>query len=502
MDEKFALPAAGPDNCAKNPALPAKKYDITGRDRLLLPLTLAACTLAADSIILHDWGLGVTLTVLAWYALLDLRLGWGRLTAGSGKCLLTANVLLALWYALGSGWYFRLWNFGALLLLLPLHAAGCSAETHLPWQRPGMLGERFRLTISGLFRDLGAGFAALGSFGRKRWDLRRAAGVLFGCAGALALLAILIPVLLRADALFAHEMSALFTWELPELRFPQALGVGLVLTPFAFSLLWRLAYPREGKAAPQARQPRLPAAVFLLSLLALDGLYLLFLGVQSAGLFGGPGYLASRGLSYADWARSGFFQMVRVTVVNLSVLLGAVTWTKRERGFPAIRVAAAVLTGESFLLLGSAAWRMSLYVSAYGLSFKRCMTYWGMAVMAALFAFAAGKLAKPERSFCRLAFPFLLGAWLLIAYLPVDALVARDQVRRGSGDVEYLLYDLSYDSLAFLSGEGERVLAAGDGSSRSVEERIAERRAQAAGECRRWESWNLSAYLASRGGTE
>ena len=119
MDEKFALPAAGPDNCAKNPALPAKKYDITGRDRLLLPLTLAACTLAADSIILHDWGLGVTLTVLAWYALLDLRLGWGRLTAGSGKCLLTANVLLALWYALGSGWYFRLWNFGALLLLLP-----------------------------------------------------------------------------------------------------------------------------------------------------------------------------------------------------------------------------------------------------------------------------------------------------------------------------------------------------------------------------------------------
>ena len=165
-------------------------------------------------------------------------------------------------------------------------------------------------------------------------------------------------------------------------------------------------------------------------------------------------------------------------------------------------MAAAVLTGESFLLLGSAAWRMSLYVSAYGLSFKRCMTYWGMAVMAALFAFAAGKLAKPERSFCRLAFPFLLGAWLLIAYLPVDAVVARDQVRRGSGDVEYLLYDLSYDSLAFLSGEGERVLAAGDGSSRSVEELIAERRAQAAGECRRWESWNLSAYLASRGGTE
>ena len=349
-----------------------------------------------------------------------------------------------------------------------------------------------------------AGFAALGSFRpRGRWDLRRASGILFGCAGALALLAILVPALLRADALFAHEMAGLFTWELPELRFPTALGIGLVLTPFACSLLWRLAHPRAGKAAEAEREPRLPAAVFLVSLVTLDGLYALFLGVQSAGLFGGPAYLAERGLGYAEWARSGFFQMVRVTVVNLSVLLGAVSWTKRERGFGAIRIAAAVLTGESLLLLGSAAWRMSLYVSAYGLSFKRCMTYWGMAVMAALFAFAAGKLAKPERSFCRLAFPFLFAAWLVIAYLPVDAAVARDQVRRGSGDAEYLLYGLSYDALGYLDGGSGRIVSVeGGGSFRRLGELVAERRAQAAGECGRWESWSLSAYLASRGGVE
>ena len=504
MDEKFSLPAAGSGQCTQNPAIMGKKYEATGRDRLLLPLTLAGCTLAADSLLLHDWGLGVTLTVLAWYALLGLRLGWGKLTAGSGKWLLLGNLLLGLWYALGSGWYFRLWNFGALLVLLPLHAVGCSAEARLPWQRPAMLRERFCLFLAGLFGDLGAGFAALGSFRpRGRWDLRRASGILFGCAGALALLAILVPALLRADALFAHEMAGLFTWELPELRFPTALGIGLVLTPFACSLLWRLAHPRAGKAAEAEREPRLPAAVFLVSLVTLDGLYALFLGVQSAGLFGGPAYLAERGLGYAEWARSGFFQMVRVTVVNLSVLLGAVSWTKRERGFGAIRIAAAVLTGESLLLLGGAAWRMSLYVSAYGLSFKRCMTYWGMAVMAALFAFAAGKLAKPERSFCRLAFPFLFAAWLVIAYLPVDAAVARDQVRRGSGDAEYLLYGLSYDALGYLDGGSGRIVSVeGGGSFRRLGELVAERRAQAAGECGRWESWNLSAYLASRGGAE
>ena len=58
-----------------------------------------------------------------------------------------------------------------------------------------------------------------------------------------------------------------------------------MLTPFACSLLWRLAHPREGKAAEE-RAPWLPPAVLLVSLVALDGLYALFLGVQSAGLFG------------------------------------------------------------------------------------------------------------------------------------------------------------------------------------------------------------------------
>ena len=57
-------------------------------------------------------------------------------------------------------------------------------------------------------------------------------------------------------------------------------------------------------------------------LAAVAALYLLFLGVQSAGLFGGAEYLAQKGLSYAEWARSGFFQMVGVTVVNLTLLLG------------------------------------------------------------------------------------------------------------------------------------------------------------------------------------
>ena len=73
---------------------------------------------------------------------------------------------------------------------------------------------------------------------------------------------------------------------------------------------------------------------------------------------------------------------------------------------------------------------MTLYVDAYGLSFKRCMTYWGMGMMAAFLLAAAWKVRRPDFRFCRVAFPLALAGWLVINCVPVDYLVAKDQVDR------------------------------------------------------------------------
>jgi len=247
-------------------------------------------------------------------------------------------------------------------------------------------------------------------------------------------------------------------------------------------------------------------------LAAVAALYLLFLGVQSAGLFGGAEYLAQKGLSYAEWARSGFFQMVGVTVVNLTLLLAAVQWSRREGGaWRAVRLLSALLTAESLLLLLSAAWRMTLYVDVYGLSFKRCMTYWGMGMMAAFLLAAAWKVRRPDFRFCRVVFPLALAGWLVINCVPVDYLVAKDQVDRylsgesGVLDAEYLLYDLSYDTLSQLERlDGDMVCTAyGDwdaiGTAR-LSILLEQRRQEARTDCADWRTWSLSAWLASRGG--
>ncbi|MCI2059134.1 MAG: DUF4173 domain-containing protein [Oscillibacter sp.] len=506
-DAKNALPEAGLVKCAENPE---KITESSGKNRMLLAATLAVCILAVDTVLFSSPGLGVTVTVLAWYALTAAALGPGCFRRGEGQFLLAVNVLLAASFTVQSNWYFRIWNLEALAVLVPIHLFALAGTARRPWWDPSMLWERAGLLFRGLFGSLGAAGAA--AAGKKRRGKRIWAGAL-GILGAAVLVGILLPVLASADALFASVTQSFLDFcraHLTEGLIRVLLGLGL--TPFAFGLLWSLRYPREREAKPERPKKTADALPFLILLAALDLLYLLFLAVQGAGLAGGAAYLARRGISYADWARSGFFQMVGVTAVNLTVTLAALHWSARKNGGRgALRPLATLLTAESLALLASAAWRMSLYVHAYGLSFKRAMTYWGMAMMGIFLAAALAAVWRPTFRFCRTAFLAALIGWAAVSCVPVSAMVARDSVSRyldgrsAAVDVAYLTAgDLGFGALGPLSkldtGKESRVYVPGGVMGQAQFRLLLEEgRQRAAAECRSWESWNLSAYLASRG---
>ena len=502
-EQEKALQAEG----AAKPAQPAAKiYVIDSRERLLVPLTFGFCLLLVNTLLTCGSGLGWASAVCAWYVLVAVCKGWRLTATGESRFLLGTNLALALVsLALGSNGFFRVWNTLALMALLPIHAIGLSGGQFLPWWRPAMLWERFRLLLAGLFGRLGAVTAAL--LPRQPGGSRRVLPLAAGTVGALALLGVLVPVLASADALFAAATADLrafvkehFTSTLWKLIW------ALILAPFVFSLLYFLRRPTPLSPSRERPERTVDGLAFAVMLAAIVVLYALFLAVQSAGLFGGEAYLASRGLSYAQWARSGFFQMVGVTVVNLTVLLVSVSFSRRDgRCFTVVRLLGAALTAQSVLLLASAAWRMTLYVSAYGLSFKRVMTYWGMVMMALFFLAAAWKLAKPDFCFFRAAVPVALAGWLVINCVPADYLVARDQVDRylsgetASMDVEYLLYDLSYDTLSQLNRLDKGQLVQVPAGQFTLDYLLDLERQEAREVCADWRSWNLSACLAAMG---
>ena len=498
--ETLAVPASTP----KAPARPA--WEVGGRERALLLLCLGLGLLAADLLLSvgNNWlGLGVPAGTAAWYAVLLWYVGPKRLAETRSRLFFAAILLLALTFPLFSNGWLRFWNLGFLLALLTIHAFQLSGAPSRPWYVPSMLWERFRLLMDGLFGRLGALGAVLN--GLRSASARRGVMAALGALITLPLVLVAAGLLSRADLLFERLASGVLEFICQHLDLAAAKVVlGLLAAPFLFSLLYALGRPRplmEKKNAGCGME--LDRVVPVMVLAGLDALYLLFAGVQSAALFGGPAYLERMGISYAEYARTGFFQLAFITALNLTVLLVLLQWTRRQgRGWRLIQVLSYLLAALSGVILVSAVWRMTLYVAAYGLSVKRALTYWGMAMMALLLAAACRKVARAEFRFFRFAAVAVLAGWLVLNYMSVDSLTARYNVARfQAGQLETVdlnyLSNLPYEALPALEGM-DGSIPLNEWAEFTLEQRLTDRRAQAAAECGRWETWSLPAWLAAR----
>jgi hypothetical protein len=89
-----------------------------------------------------------------------------------------------------------------------------------------------------------------------------------------------------------------------------------------------------------------------------------FVGLQLAYLFGGLDTMAAAGLTYADYARRGYFELVAAACLAGGVIVG-LDLNLRRRTLPYLALA-VVLVGLTIVMLASAALRLGLYQQAYG----------------------------------------------------------------------------------------------------------------------------------------
>lgn len=485
-------------------AAPKRIYEIDGRDRLLLPMVLALGILCADLLVFSLWNtpaLGITLLAAAWYAVYFWYAGAKQVFATrAGLLLFCAAALTALTFSLFSNPWLRAWNLLALPLLIILQVWEGSAATRAPCTVPAMAAERIVLAFGGLFGSAAAAGQAAASL--KIRCGKRGLWILAGTLTASVLIAILLPLLSSADAFFQYVTSGASAWlALHVPGWVLRIVLGLCAVPFLFSLFYTLRRPRprtvQGGYTPRGLTVDPIAPMIVLA--ALSMFYLFFLAVQFTALFGGERYLADAGISYAEYARSGFFQMVFAAVLNLSILLLCL-WLCPAQGWGGrlVRILASLLVGLSAVLLVSAVWRMTLYVLAYGLSFKRLLTYWGMAVLAVLFAAALLAVWRTGFSFFRVLLVVVIVGWIALNFMNPDFTVAQYNVSLSlrspltQVDVDYMARQLSYDALPALEQ-----LADARPEHSGCRRMIATRRSQARTDAERWESWSLSAQLAA-----
>jgi hypothetical protein len=181
----------------------------------------------------------------------------------------------------------------------------------------------------------------------------------------------------------------------------------------------------------------------------LDLLFLGFVLVQLRYLFGGGAVVVERThLTYAQYARHGFFELVAVAALVLPLLLGA-DWLVQRRA-RIVRVLSLVLVALVFVVMVSALQRMRLYRREYGLTELRFYTTGFMIWLAVVFAWLSLTVLRGRRrSFAAGALVSGFAAILVVNVINPDALIERTNLDRPRADIAYLT-SLSDDAVPTL----------------------------------------------------
>ena len=316
-------------------------------------------------------------------------------------------------------------------------------------------------------------------------SIRQVARIGWAVLVAVVLLVVFGELFATADPVFARLLPHIDLSELPVRIVLGGIAAG---TAALVAHLTTTPPPGASFTARRARPARL--VEWLVPVGALAVFVWLFVLVQLGGLVGGTrAVLASTGLTYAQYARQGFGQLLTATALTLVVV--AVAARRAPRVTPAERVATSATLGllcvGTLGVVASALRRMDLYVGAFGLTSLRVMATWAELVLGVVLVLVLLAGVRWRATWLpRAVVGTLVVAVLGLAVWNPDAQI----VRYDASASETVDLDLAY--LGTLSADAVPAAAALSEPARSCLLATLPRE-----EPESWTSWNLSRARAA-----
>ena len=264
--------------------------------------------------------------------------------------------------------------------------------------------------------------------------LRQVRAVALGATLAFPLLVVFGGLFSSADAVFHDVVADVFAIDFGAVLGHIALfGIFAALT--AGYLRGALLRPAPSHALAESDSKLSLGIIPVATALGLvDLLFLFFVVIQLRYLFGGVELIAAAtGLTYAEYARRGFFELVTASGLVLPLLAGAdwVVRTESREHQRTVHQLAIVLLLLLAVVMASALARMRLYVGAFGLSEIRLYSTAFMLYLAGVFAWFAWTTLRGQRR--RFAFGALVQGFAVLGVLHLinpDALIVRTNLAR------------------------------------------------------------------------
>ena len=272
--------------------------------------------------------------------------------------------------------------------------------------------------------------------------------VWLGILIAIPLLIVILALLASADVVFKNILFH-FSWNFMPKR---PIWFIILFVVGIFGSHGMLAY-LSGKVMNEVKEKEKKwepvVGITFLSILTI--VYLVFSVIQISYLFLGEFTLPS-GVTYAEYARSGFFQLLFVCLINLATILICISFFREQK---ALKIILTIFSACTYIMLASSAMRMILYIEAYQLTFLRLIVLWALVVIAISLIYCLITIYKPDfRLFSCITITVTV-CYLVLSFARPDYVIAKYNLVSGKekADLSYL-FSLSSDAVAAMDEEG------------------------------------------------
>ncbi|TYS18694.1 DUF4173 domain-containing protein [Rossellomorea vietnamensis] len=376
------------------------------RNFLLIACCVAVGILAEWLLVDHTFGLNVVLFATLYYCLFYWQMKGKRLMNRKIGFLLMFSILFL---ALN---YFLYWNIVLYLLnliilpgLIIVHCVLITRKKRVDWNSFGFIGYMFTFTCQWIAFAISRLLVPKKIFASRMQvqSYRTLKMIVLGIFISLPLVFFTGLLLMSADSHFAQLVELLplqmldfsIGDELARLAF--ILIVSLLLYSFV-----RILRRNHTSYSTQKRdnEVKWEGIIVITVLISLNGLYALFTFVQFQYFFSDT--LIS-GLTYADYARRGFFELIVVTLINWTIVVAVIkTMDMKSKKMNAIiNALLSLLVGMSGIMLYSAGMRLTLYEEAYGFTMARILAHAFMVWIGVILTFTFIKIWYKSLSLSR-----------------------------------------------------------------------------------------------------
>ena len=184
----------------------------------------------------------------------------------------------------------------------------------------------------------------------------------------------------------------------------------------------------------------------------LAGIYVFYSMIQILFLFLRLESGLPEDVTYSQYANSGFWQLLAVSLINFVMVLICMSIFKENR---ILKILLLVISACTCIMTFSAAYRMILYVEVYHLSFLRVLVLWFLGVLILIMTGVMLSIFKREFQLFQYIMVVVAVSYIGLSLSKVDKIVAQYNLAHwdtvSQNDMINLMYRSSLDSAPYIA---------------------------------------------------